>query len=90
MIEINEVIMFIVGAGLFLFIRLNAHYLTGIPHIKILTISFYILFTAFILTILEGLFLENIISFLEHICYALSSIFLLIWCYAVLIRKSVS
>jgi len=87
MIEINEIIMLLFGGGLILFIQLNLHYLKRIPQINILISSFYVLFAAFVFTILEGFFLDSFFNLLEHICYVLSPFTLLTWCYLVFIRK---
>ncbi|MFA6771800.1 MAG: hypothetical protein WCS74_04055 [Dehalococcoidales bacterium] len=86
MIEINEVIMLLLGTGLILGIRLNIIYLKQIPHIKILTSSFYVLFASFVFTIAEGFFLGDLLNLLEHLCYLLSPVLLLLWCYLVMVK----
>lgn len=86
MIEINEIIMLLLGIGSILGIQLNINYLKRIPHIKILTSGFYVLFAAFVFTIAEGFFLGDLLNLLEHLCYLLSPVLLLLWCYLVMIK----
>jgi hypothetical protein len=82
-IQENEIVMLLLGTGLFFFVWKNRSQLERIQGWKILESGFYILFTAWILTVLEGFFWKNLINYLEHICYALSSIILAAWCYKV-------
>ncbi|MDD5122482.1 MAG: hypothetical protein PHX97_03755 [Dehalococcoidales bacterium] len=86
MIEINEVIMLLLGIGLILGIRLNINYLKKVPRIKILTSAFYVLFASFVFTIVEGFFLRDLFNLLEHLCYLLSPLLLLLWCYLVMVK----
>jgi len=45
--------------------------------------GFYFCLIAGVLTILEGFFLPDILNLLEHACYAICSVLLLIWCWKV-------
>ncbi|MBN1951507.1 MAG: hypothetical protein JW801_09900 [Bacteroidales bacterium] len=83
----NEVVMLVFTLVGFIFILI---YLRDFKKVK----GFYYLFSAFlfflgacIFTNIEGLFLENIFNFLEHLFYALCMITLLLWLYRVTLSK---
>ncbi|MBN2123601.1 MAG: hypothetical protein JW821_04875 [Deltaproteobacteria bacterium] len=83
MIQQNEIITLLLGAGVFFFIELNRTALMKLPSWNLLRFAFYALLCGWILTVLEGLFWTDTLNFLEHICYAVSSLALAGWCYRV-------
>lgn len=87
MIQENEIIMLLLGIGFLTFIVTNRQKVKRIPESKTIILSFYILMFAYVLTILEGLFWNEVLNHLEHICYAVSSIFLTLWCWKVFSQK---
>ena len=84
MINENEIIMVVLGAGVFIFTLVYQTRIRRIPAWLTLISGFYILLMAWILTVLEGFFWENPLNYLEHLCYALSSTLMCIWCFRVI------
>ncbi len=83
MLHENEVVMLLLGLGIFLFMLLNISHIRHISFWKILIASYSLLLTGWILTVLEGYFLESLLNFLEHLSYVMSSLVLAIWCFKV-------
>ena len=83
----NELIMFSLGFGLSILIAVNYSEIRQLPSARILLSAFFILLLAWLLTILEGFLFENLFNVLEHLCYAVSSILVAIWCRKVFKRK---
>lgn len=86
MIQQNELITFLVGAGVALFLFINRRRITRIPGSPWLLFSYSALFTGWALTIVEGFVLGDIINILEHACYMVSSLTAAIWCWNVLVK----
>lgn len=84
MLHENEVVMLLLGVGIFLFILLNISHIRHISFWKILITSYSLLLIGWILTVLEGYFLESLLNFLEHLSYVMSSLVLAVWCFKVL------
>ncbi len=76
----DEVIMLLFGLGVLILILGNRTKLKRIPSSKVLIASFYMFFIALTMTVFEGFFGENIFNYFEHICYAGSSLLVVIWC----------
>ena len=87
MVQQNEIIMILLSTGCMIFILLNNQKVKQIPIAKILIASFYTLLAAYVFTILEGLFWKDLLNILEHICYAVSSILMAVWCLKILSYK---
>jgi len=66
-------------------ILLNTNHIKKIKSWKILTGSYYLLLSGWLFTVLEGFLLEQFLNLLEHICYAISAVLMIIWC-----RKSIA
>lgn len=79
----NEVVMLLLGVGVLIFIFGNRARLKQLTASKILIVAFYLLLTGWVLTVLEGLFWEKILNFIEHLCTAVSSVLVLAWCWKV-------
>jgi hypothetical protein len=89
MIEGNEVVMLLIGFGVLVFLYKNRLNPPDIPAYKILSASFYVLFIGLLTTVVEGLFLNTFLNYVEHICYAISSILMAVWCGCLAMRKEV-
>ena len=89
MIEGNEVVMLLIGFGVLIFLYKNRLNPPDIPAYKILSASFYVLFAGLLMTVLEGFILNTFLNYLEHICYAVSSILIAVWCAYLSMRKEV-
>ncbi|MBN2138828.1 MAG: hypothetical protein JW720_13550 [Sedimentisphaerales bacterium] len=79
MIHENEVIMFVLGLGVLIFILANYAYLKRIPSAGILIAGFCVLVVGWAMTVLEGFLWENSLNFIEHTCYAVSSVLVAVW-----------
>ena len=87
MVHENEVVMLLLGVGVLIFILTSRLRLKLLPASNILTAAFYVAFAGWVFTVLEGLLWEGLFNYLEHICYAVSSILLTCWCWKVFARK---
>ena len=83
MIQQNEIIMLLLGMGCMIFILVNKQKVKGIPAAKTLIAGFNLLLAGYVLTILEGLFWQDFLNVLEHICYTASSILVAVWCWKI-------
>ena len=83
MIQENEIIMLLLGLGVFIFVLGNRRPLQRVPVSKVLISGFCTALTACIFTVLEGFFWKDFLNFMEHICYALSSVLVAFWCFKV-------
>jgi hypothetical protein len=81
MFQENEVVMLVLGIGVLLFIVKNLEQVKRIFLWKILIGSYYILLSGWFFTVIEGFFLEYYFNLLEHICYAVSTVMVAVWCW---------
>lgn len=79
MIHENEIIMLLLGASIFLFIMRNHVWFSQIKAWKVIRTAYTILLLGWLFTVLEEYIFNNIFNWAEHICYALSSIILVMW-----------
>ena len=79
MIQENEIIMCVLGIGTLTFMLLKYKILKRIPSFNLLAVGFCLLVTGWIFTAMEGFFWEEILNFLEHLCYAASTLMVTIW-----------
>jgi len=84
MLQGNEIIMALLGTGVLIFLWGNRPWVRRIPWHHLLAFGFYTLWTGWLFTLVEGFFLNSVFNFLEHLCYALSSLLLTAWCVKVL------
>jgi hypothetical protein len=80
MIQQNELITFLVGLGVALYILANFSRLRTIPNSRFLIGSYFALLTGWALTILEGFLLPTALNTLEHLSYAACSVLAALWC----------
>ena len=81
MIQENEIITFLLFALVMIFYFINRNKLSGFPGKKYFLISMVFLFTAGMLTIIEGFFYEEILNAAEHITRLISAVALFLWVY---------
>ncbi len=79
----NEIVMLSLGVGVLIFILGSRARLKHLAASKILIMAFYVLLAGWVLTVLEGFFYEWLLNFFEHLCYAVSSVFVAVWCWKV-------
>ncbi|MFC1809078.1 hypothetical protein ACFL3D_03035 [Candidatus Omnitrophota bacterium] len=87
MIEESEAILFILATAVFIWMLINRKCLAQIPCAIFLKTSYYVLYLGFACTVLEGLFLGEVLNHVEHICYALSMVLVAVWSYKMFGRK---
>ena len=79
----NEVVMLLLGVGVLIFISGSRPRLERLASWRILAGGFYVLLVGWNLTVLEGFFWESVLNYLEHMCYAISSFLVAVWCWKV-------
>ncbi len=79
MIQDNEVVMLLMAIGVLIFILVNRRLIMRIEAAGVLVAAFCVLLAAYVLTVLEGFFLGDLLNFLEHLCYAASSVLIALW-----------
>ena len=87
-LQANEVVMLLLGIGVLIFILGNRRHLKRLPASALLLGGFCALLGAWILTVLEGYFVERpfwyqLFNLIEHVCYAASSVLVAVWCWKV-------
>ena len=87
MIQQNEMITFLVGSGVALFIWLNRRRIVQIPGSTWLLLSYSALLAGWTITLVEGFVLPDLMNALEHTCYMASSVAAAGWCWVVLVKK---
>ena len=87
MIQENEVVSLLLCIGVLYFILMNRSQLKRLPSSEIFVSGFFVYMLGRIITVLEGLFLGDILNALEHACYAVSSVLLLIWLWNVFVKN---
>ena len=83
----NEVVMLLMAIGVLIFILFNRRQIMRIEAAGLLVAAFCILLIGYVFTVLEGFFMEALLNFLEHACYAGSSVLIALWCMKVFKRK---
>ena len=84
MVHENEIIMLVLGVGVFLFIIVNYARLKEYPSINTLITGFCFSLLGWILTVLEGFLLEATLNFAEHFCYFASALCVALWAHKAL------
>jgi len=87
MIEQGEIVTLILSVGCVILIIVKKNQLRRVPFFSLLFISYFCLFLGFIMTVLETFFLQNLLNFLEHFVYTLSTILLASWCWNIAFKN---
>ena len=87
MMQQNELITFLIGAGTAAFIWLNRRRIAQIPGSNWLLLSYSALFAGWTITLVEGFVLPDLMNALEHMCYMASSVAAAGWCWVVLVKR---
>jgi hypothetical protein len=87
MVQQNELITFLVGFGVALFLWLNRRRIVQIPGSTWLLLSYATLFAGWTFTLVEGFVLPDLMNALEHMCYLASSVAAAGWCWVVLVKN---
>jgi hypothetical protein len=83
MVQENEIIMFVLGLGVFIFILANYSRLKRIPSIRLLITGYCLFLAGWSLTILETFYWPTVLNYLEHISYAAGAIIMAVWSWKV-------
>ena len=83
MIQENEIVMLLLGVGVFIFTLVNRSMFKRLQSWKILIAGFYVLLAGCVFTVIEGFFWIGLLNYLEHMCYAGSSLLVAFWCWRV-------
>ena len=83
MIQESELVMLFLGLGVLIFVLANRSQLKRIESAPTLILGFYFLLAGWVLTVLEGFCWKVLLNYLEHMCYAASSVSLGAWCWTV-------
>ncbi len=87
MIEQGEIVTLILSISCLIQFIVRKKQLRKVPFSSLLYISYFCLFLGFIMTVLETFFLQNLLNFLEHFAYALSTILLASWCWNIAFKN---
>lgn len=79
MVHDNEVVMLVLGIGVYLFVAFNKARLIRIPAWNLLINAYRLLLAGWALTVLEGFVLESLLNHLEHFSYACGAVLLALW-----------
>ena len=80
MIRENEIIMLLLGIGVLIFILGNRLSIQRVVKSRILIAGFCVQLAGWLLTVLESFFLEGLLNYFEHMCYAVSALLVAFWC----------
>lgn len=83
MIQENEVVMLILGLGVFIFILASWSQLKRFESSRILIFAFFFLFIGWVFTVLESFLWEDVLNYMEHICYGAASSLVAVWCWII-------
>ena len=86
----NELLTLLIAVGVLIFIVSNGASLRELPRSRFFVSAYAILVAGWTLTVLEGIFWKAQFNFLEHACYATSSVLLALWCWQVFRGKQPS
>ncbi len=87
MSDSNEVVMLLIGLGVFVFGILQRRHLSRVTRAWLLSASYLLLLVSWVFTVAEAYYLPTLLNLLEHACALLSALLLLIWTFALLIDK---
>jgi hypothetical protein len=87
MIQSSELIMLILGIGVFVLRLIYKDEIKRIYGWKNLITAFYFLLFAWVFTVAEGFFWAFALNLAEHLCYAVSAVFMAVWCFRVLLSN---
>ncbi len=80
MIYENEVTMLVLGISVLVLVFFNRRLFVRLPAWPLLITSFVAQLLAWAFTVIEGFFWPNTANVLEHVGYAVSAVFLAVWC----------
>jgi hypothetical protein len=79
LIEEAELIVLLLGLGVGIFIIINYSKIKEIPKLGILLTSLTFFSIGWGFTVLEGFLYPDVLNLMEHLCYTLGSLAIVIW-----------
>jgi hypothetical protein len=79
MIEPNEIVMFFIGLGVWLFTFFHRARLKDLPTPKIILAAFYSILASIAATVVEGFFWTDFFNLVEHACLTVSAVLMAAW-----------
>lgn len=79
MIEPNEIVMFFIGLGVWIFTFFHRAALKQLPAPGIILAAFYLLLGSIVATVLEGFFWSDFLNLVEHACLTGTSVLMALW-----------
>jgi hypothetical protein len=77
--EPNEIVMFFIGLGVWIFTFFHRAGLKQLPAPGIILAAFYLLWGSIVATVLEGFLGNDFFNLVEHFCLAGSSVLTAVW-----------
>ena len=84
----DELIMLLISLAVVIQIAVNFRFLQWIQHRGLLFCSFGFLLLSVVCTVLGGIFVSETLTYLEHLLFMSSAIFLAAWCWCVFAAKT--
>jgi len=81
MLNENEIIMLVLGVGVLALLSVYRSKIKRIHFIASMRLAFYLLVACWTFTLLEDLFLYDLMNVLQHICFASSAVFTAYGCW---------
>jgi hypothetical protein len=81
MIHENELVMMLLSLIVAVFIILKRHRFRQVPGWRLLFAALMFFTAASVFTVIETFFFNNFFNHMEHICYFMNGLAILIWCF---------
>jgi len=83
----DEFVTLVLGMGVLASFTVGQMKVKILPDGKVFLLSFSLLTAGWMFTVLEGFFWPDLFNLLEHLCYAVSTVLLALWCWRVFSDK---
>jgi len=84
--QTNEIVTLILAMAVWAFLIISRDKIRKLPNWKTFIASFAALSTGWVATLAEGWFWYEVLNLIEHICFAVSTILLAVWCWRIFTR----
>jgi peptidoglycan/LPS O-acetylase OafA/YrhL len=81
MIHENELVMLLLSLGVAVFIILKRQRFRQFPGWQLFLAAFLFFAAASVFTVIETFFFNNFFNYMEHFCYFMNGLTILIWCF---------
>lgn len=87
MFQSNEIITLLLGVGVLLFIAINHRMLRRMPRSGVLLSGFTLYVVGWFCTVAEGVIWLDTFNAIEHVCYALGGVMIVVWSIGELVTR---